>query len=276
MQLALCNEVLREFPFQRQCEVAAELGYDGLELAPFTFSDRPHRLARQKRLEIVHAARAVGMEITGLHWLLVKPEGLSITSADPALRERTREVLARLIELCAELGGRVLVHGSPMQRQIPEGCSVSDAWGRARDIFAQLAEHASDVGVTYCIEPLARHETTFINTLQEAERMVDAIANPSFRTMIDTSAAGLTEEMPVPALIRRWMPSGKVGHIQLNDSNRRAPGQGDDDFPAILRAIRDSGYNGVLAVEPFIYCPDGPMAAARAAGYIRGIWETMA
>lgn len=94
--------------------------------------------------------------------------------------------------------------------------------------------------------------------------------------MIDTSAAALTEDMPVPDLIRHWLPSGHIAHIQVNDSNRRAPGQGEDDFPAIFRAMRDAGYNGVVSVEPFVYRPDGPLTAARAAGYVRGILEALA
>ncbi len=275
MRLALCNEVLRELPFEEQCELAAELGYDGLELAPFLFSDDPHRLPPARRAQIREAARNAGIEISGLHWLLVKPEGLSITTTDAAVRRRTLEVLRGLIELCAELGGHVLVHGSPKQREIPEGCSPDEAWARAQGVFEELAETARKMGVTYCIEPLSRHETAFINTLAEAARMVDAIDNPGFRTMIDTSAAGLTEDTPVPSLIRRWIPTGKAVHIQLNDTNRRAPGQGEDDFPAILSAIKESGYGGVLAVEPFIYRPNGPSVAARAVGYVRGIWETL-
>lgn len=276
MQLALCNEVLREFPFERQCEIAAELGYDGLELAPFLFADEPHLLSPRRRARLRDAAQSAGIAITGLHWLLVKPEGLSITTGDESVRARTMDVLKRLIELCAELGGSVLVHGSPKQRGIPEGCTWEDAWARARDVFGELAESAQEAGVTYCVEPLSRQETAFMNTLAEAERMVDAVANPNFLTMIDTSSAGLTEESPVPELVRRWVPTGKVAHLQLNDSNRRGPGQGEDDFPAILGAIKETGYDRVLSVEPFVYRPDGPMVAARAVGYVRGIWDTLA
>lgn len=275
MQLSLCNEVLRDEPFGRQCEIAAELGYDGLELAPFTLGDEPHQLPLKRRTEIRSAARAAGINLTGLHWLLVKPEGLSITSDDAAVRARTLDVLQRLVILCAELGGSVLVHGSPGQREIPAGCAPQVAWDRAQAMFAELGRCAAEAGVTYCIEPLSRHETRFINTLEEADAMVRAVDSPAFRTMIDTSAAGLTENRPVADLIRRWIPSGRIAHLQLNDTNRRAPGQGTDDFAAILRAVRDSGYDRVLSVEPFVYRPDGSTTAAYAAGYVRGIWESI-
>jgi sugar phosphate isomerase/epimerase len=276
MQLSLCNEVIRDWPFEQQCQVAAELGYDGLELAPFLFGDQPHRLSADRRVELRRAAGDAGIVITGLHWLLISPKGLSITTADAGVRRRTLEVLKGLIDLCADLGGAVLVHGSPQQREIATNNSLDDAWGWAREVFGELAVHATQAGVVYCIEPLSRHETGFINTIAEAVDMVQQINNPGFRTMIDTSAAALTEDMPVPDLIRHWLPSGHIAHIQVNDSNRRAPGQGEDDFPAIFRAMRDAGYNGVVSVEPFVYRPDGPLTAARAAGYVRGILEALA
>jgi sugar phosphate isomerase/epimerase len=80
--------------------------------------------------------------------------------------------------------------------------------------------------------------------------------------------------MPVPALLDRWLPTGRVAHIQLNDTNRRAPGQGADNFAAILAALQRNRYGGIAAVEPFIYHPDGPSTAARAIGYLQGLAES--
>ena len=105
--------------------------------------------------------------------------------------------------------------------------------------------------------------------------MVDAIASPAFRTMIDTSAAGLTEGVPVADLIRKWMPTGKIAHVQLNDTNRRGPGQGSDAFGPILSALKRTKYAGVAAVEPFVYQPDGPTTAAVSIGYVRGVLEAL-
>ncbi|MFN9850983.1 MAG: diaminopimelate decarboxylase family protein, partial [Planctomycetota bacterium] len=48
--------------------------------------------------------------ITGLHWLLGKPDGLSVTSPDAAVRARTSDAIRRIVDLCAALGGRYLVH----------------------------------------------------------------------------------------------------------------------------------------------------------------------
>jgi len=93
--------------------------------------------------------------------------------------------------------------------------------------------------------------------------------------MLDTSAAGVTEELPVAALLERWLPTGMIAHIQVNDTNGRAPGQGAGRFGPVFAALRRHGYRGVVSVEPFDYRPDGPATAARAIGYIRGILETL-
>lgn len=276
MRLSLCNEVVAEMEFARQCAFAATLGYDGLEVAPFTLDDQPQLLGANARSAIRRAAADAGIAISGLHWLLVKPAGLSITSNDQAVRARTIEVMRRLIDLCADLGGQVLVHGSPAQRRLPEGKDADAARQRGRDAFAAIAEDAARAKVIYCIEALAPPDANFINRVAEAAEIVTHIANPHLRTMIDCSAASLAEKEPLAGLIDRWMPSGLIAHIQFNDPNRRGPGQGAVSFTPVLAALRRHLYTGWGAVEPFDYQPDGPAAAARAIGYLRAIEESLA
>lgn len=275
MRIALCNEVLAGRDFSAQCAYAAALGYDGLEVAPFTLAEEPTQLGASERAAIRRAAADAGIAITGLHWLLVKPRGLSITASDAAVRARTLDTMRGLVGLCADLGGRYLVHGSPAQRRIPPDASRDDAWARARDAFAAAAEAARAAGVLYLVEPLPRDETDLINTLGEAVTMVREIGSPSLKTMLDTKSAALSEAEPVADVAARWLPSGLVGHVQLNDRNRRGPGQGSDAFAPVLRALRDYGYDGDIAIEPFDYVPDGPGCAARAIGYVRGLLEAL-
>jgi D-psicose/D-tagatose/L-ribulose 3-epimerase len=273
MRISLCNEVLRELDFAGQCVLAKSLGYDGLELAPFTLSDEPQRLPYGRRTELRRIAEDTGLAITGLHWLLLVPEGLSITSDQYGERMRAVEVMRSLIELCADLGGEVLVHGSPGQRRIAPGQSPDAALAHATECFAAIAEDARKAGVTYCIEPLAPSETPLINRVEEAAAIVREIDSPAVRTMIDTCAAGNAEPQPIPDLIDRWLPGGQVAHIHLNDPNRRAPGQGELRFGPILAALQRQGYAGIASVEPFVYEPDGLTSAARAMGYLKGLLE---
>jgi D-psicose/D-tagatose/L-ribulose 3-epimerase len=272
MLVSLCNEVIRELPLPQQFEFARKVGYDGVEIAPFTLGDDPHLLPASKRTEIRRAASDAGIAITGLHYLLLAPAGLSITSADAALRARTVDVMRRLCGLAADLGASVLVHGSPAQRLLEPG---REAEGRkyGAECFAAVADTAAEVGVTYCIEALAPPEAQFVTTIEEAAAIVRAIDNPALRTMIDCSAAGRAEAQSIPDLIRQWLPTGLIAHVHLNDPNRRGPGEGDLAFAPILAALAEAGYGGMAAVEPFIYAPDGPSCAARAIGYVRGAME---
>jgi sugar phosphate isomerase/epimerase len=275
MRIALCNEVIAPMPFPQQCEYAAKLGYDGLEVAPYTLSDEPHRLGAAQIAAARAAAEDAGIAVTGLHWLLLKPAGLSISSKDESVRKRTIDVMLAFIDQCAELGGRYLVHGSPHQRRVEAGETRSAAMQRAKECFAAVAERAQKAGVVYCIEPLSSEQTPLINTLEEAARMVDEIGSSSVRTMLDCSAAGRMEKEPLGRLVERWLPRGVLAHVQVNDRNRRGPGQGEQRFAPLFASLRKYKYEGDVAVEPFDYVPDGPGAAARAIGYIKGILEAI-
>jgi sugar phosphate isomerase/epimerase len=275
MKLALCNEVLAALPFAEQCRVARALGYAGLEVAPYTVCEDPQGMTVAQARALQQVAADHGLEISGLHWLLVKPAGLSITDPDPAVRARTVAFMRHLCELCAAMGGRYLVHGSPGQRRVAQGFSHERALGWATEAWAQASQAAAACEVTYCIEPLSRDQTEVVNTVAEAAAIVQAVGQPALRTMVDTSSAGLAEDMPVPALIEHWLPTGLVAHVQLNDPNRRAPGQGEMAFGPVLASLQRGGWDHWVAVEPFEYVPDGPGCAAWSAGYLKGLLQTL-
>ncbi|WP_418315041.1 sugar phosphate isomerase/epimerase family protein [Piscinibacter sakaiensis] len=273
MKLALCNEVLRHLDFEAQCARAAALGCDALELAPFTVGSgaADWTLASAQRLR--RQAADHGLTISSLHWLLVQPEGLSLSTGDAALFERTVDLLRVLIDFAAACGAQVLVHGSPKQRSPAAGQSLADALARCTEGWARLADHADGAGVVYCIEPLAPFETPLINTVAEATAVVDQIASPGLKTMLDLSAASHAEQDDAPAVLRRWLPSGHIAHVQLNDHNRRGPGQGDTPVLPALRMLHQLGYAGWLAIEPFDYHPDADSCAAFSVGHVRGLME---
>ena len=276
MRVALCSEVVRDLPLSGQAQLAAGLGYDGLEIAPFTLDgDAPHRLGSERVAAARRAVADAGIVVSGLHWLLVAPKGLSITSADSAVRAETLDVMRGLVRLCSDLGGTYLVHGSPGQRQLQPGNAAEDA-KRGRDYFAEAARAAEAAGVTYILEPLSPNQTNFVNTVAEAAAIVTEIGSPALRTMVDCSSAGTNETAPIPDLLDRYLPGGPVVHVHFNDPNRRGPGQGDLDFAPIVATLKRLSYDGWIGVEPFDYVPDGPGVAARSIGYIAGLEAALA
>ena len=273
IRVALCNELLAAEgkSLAMQSRIAAELGYMGLELAPETLGEIPHRLSDAAVFEIRETVEDHGLCVTGLHWLLAPYPHLSIT--DPSVAAETQEVLCGLVDLCARLGGAVLVHGSPAQRRPLPGDSAAETRNRVAEFFRPVAAAAESAGVVYCLEPLSPTETPFLNRVAEAAEVVEAIGSPNFRTMIDTSAAGQAEDMAVADLIRTWVPTGLIGHIQVNDTNRGAPGMGQDPFNDILRALRDTGWNRPVAVEPFVVEGDATRTFAIGIETVKTAWE---
>lgn len=272
MEFVLCNEVVRDLDLPAQADLAAALGYAGLEVAPFTLdATAPHTLPSAERARLARAARDAGAPILGLHWLLVAPAGLSITSADPELRARTLDVMRGLVFLAADMGAEYLVHGSPGQRRL---AAPGDA-GRAEEAIIMAGEWARQAGVTYCLEPLDAGQTNWMTRLADAAAFTAAHGNPHLRTMLDVCASGNGEAEPVITLLHRHIPGGQIAHIHLNDRNKRAPGQGSDRFAPILAALATQGYAGRCGVEPFEYLPDGPTAAARAIGYLQACQEAI-
>lgn len=275
MKLSLCNEVLRHLPFEQQCRTAAALGYAGLELAPFTLAADPRTLDERHARHTAAVAAEHGLAVSSLHWLLVQPEGMSLATPDAALHARTVGFLKHLIDYAAACGASVLVHGSPKQRSPARGQSTEDALDRVVAGWQALAPHAQAAGVVYCIEPLGSFETPVLNTLAQAAAVVDRIGSPALRTMLDVSAATLAEREDPATLVRRHVPADHIAHVQLNDRNRRGPGQGDTPILPVLHALQDTGYDGWLAMEPFDYHPDPVGCAAFSAGYVKGLMQLL-
>jgi D-psicose/D-tagatose/L-ribulose 3-epimerase len=274
MKLALCNEVLRHLPFEQQCVRAAALGCDGLEIAPFTLADDPRTLNCEAARHVRDTAAGHGLAIASLHWLLLKPAGLSLSTPDTVLQSRTVDFLRRLIDFAAACGAQVLVHGSPAQRSPAPGQSVADALSRCEAGWAALAPHAEAAGIDYCIEPLSPAETPVLNTIDEVLALLGRIGSPALKTMLDLSAAAQAETDNAATLLQRHLPGGRIAHVQLNDRNRRGPGQGATPIAPVITTLRRLDYRGWLAIEPFDYWPDAEGCAAYSCGYVRALLDT--
>jgi len=274
MKISICNELFQGWPIEKVFDYAAQLGYDGVEIAPYTLADSVTEISSLKRKGIRRAAEKSGVEIVGLHWLLVKPEGLSINHPDEIIRIRTQEYIEALIHFCADIGGKLLLHGSPHQRTIKEGWNLLQSWDYAKETFRACLETARKRNVTYCIEPLTKANTNFINTVNEALRLVKEIRHPNFKMMFDCRSASAQEKSITEALIRA-LDSRMLCHIHVNDASGRGPGFGETQFTPILKTLVKNGYKGYISVEVFEFDPDPQTIASRSLGYLKGILETL-
>lgn len=275
MKVSVCNELFQGWPIERVFEYAAQLGYDGVEIAPFTLADSVTEISTKRRNAIRRAAEDNGIEIVGLHWLLVKPEGLYINHPDEFIRIQTQEYIEALIHFCADIGGKVLVHGSPHQRTVKEGWNSKDSWDYAKETFRVSLKAARQRNVIYCIEPLASPQTNFINTIEEAIRFVKEVRHPNFKMVFDCRSVSLSEKSMTGALLKA-LDSGYLRHVHVNDANGSGPGLGETKFEPILKALLKNNYKGYVSVEVFNFDPDPQTVASHSIGYLKGILETLA
>ena len=124
MRYAICNETFEGWEHGRVCDTVAQLGYTGLEIAPFTLGPRITDVSASQRMELRRQAEACGLKIIGLHWLLAKTEGLQLTAPTPQVRQKDGRLSGGLARCARDLGGELMVFGSPAQgafRQAPAG-----------------------------------------------------------------------------------------------------------------------------------------------------------
>jgi sugar phosphate isomerase/epimerase len=266
MKYAICNETFEGWDHARICSRIAESGYTGLEIAPFTLAPRITDVTAQRRAELRQQAEAAGIQIIGLHWLLAKTEGFHLTSPDATTRKRTGSYLAELARAAAELGGNILVLGSPLQRNIPEGYLAAQATEFALDTLSHTLPALEKDRVYLCLEPLTKAETNFMNTAAEGVSLIRRLAHPFVRLHLDVKAMS-AEEQATPDVIRA--NSGFLHHFHANDPNRRGPGFGTTDFKPIFKALRDINYGGWVSVEVFDYSPDPDTIARESIRYMR-------
>jgi sugar phosphate isomerase/epimerase len=266
MRYAICNETFEGWDHGRVCRFVADLGYTGLELAPFTLAPRITDVRPDQRRLLRRQAEDCGVTLLGLHWLLARTEGLHLTAADLGVRQRTADYLVELARCCRDLGGELLVFGSPAQRRIPAGATREQALDFAADTFRRALPGIAECGIKLCLEPLTAQETDFINSCAEAVELLDRVNHSSFVLHLDVKAMA-SETTPTPELIRRYVP--RTGHFHANDPNKRGPGFGQTDFVPIFRALQESGYHGWVSVEVFDYSPDPETIARDSLRYMR-------
>jgi sugar phosphate isomerase/epimerase len=266
MKFGICNEIFKGWDLDATFAYAAKLGYDGVEIAPFTISDSVSDISAHDRTLIRASAQRNGIEIIGIHWVLVKPEGLYINHPDQAIRERTSAYFCELADFCADIGGKIMVVGSPKQRNLMTGVSLEQATTWAAETFRPAVKVAQERSVTICFEPLAPTETNFINTAEEAIKFMERIGSRAFRIILDVKAM-CSESKSIPAIIRESSPH--FAHFHANDENLKGPGFGKVDFRPIAGALREVSYDGYVSVEVFKFEEGPEVIATRSLEYLK-------
>ncbi|HYM12239.1 MAG TPA: sugar phosphate isomerase/epimerase family protein [Bryobacterales bacterium] len=267
-RLAICNEVFEKRDFAESCRILRKAGWQGIEIAPFTLAENATTVSAARRKDLRDIMASEGVAFTGLHWLMVGPPGLHVTTPDDAVRRRSWEYVAGLIDLCGDLGARgVMVFGSPNQRGSTGGLSAREATANFIEGLAGVAPRAVERGVTICIEPLSAAQTDVLLTLEEAVSIVNQLASPAIRTMYDSHNA-IDEVEPHEKLVDRYFEYLYHIHVNEMDGTYPRPG-GGHDFKPVLQVLKDRGYTGWVSMEVFDFSPGAEKIVSEAGAYLR-------
>jgi sugar phosphate isomerase/epimerase len=267
IRLGICNELFEGWDFARVCTTVKSLGYDGLEIAPFTLAPRITDLSPARLKELRTQAEDAGLAVIGLHWLLAKTEGFFLTTPDAAVRNRTGDYLVALAEATRALGGELMVLGSPKQRDLLPGVTYEQAFDLAVQVFTRIMPAIGRVGIDLCLEPLAPRETNFLNTCAQASELIACVNHPHFKLHMDVKAQSAETAATVPELIAQYAPT--AGHFHAQDVNLRGPGMGNVEFGPIMSALVASGYDRWVSVEAFDFTPGAEETARQSIACLR-------
>jgi sugar phosphate isomerase/epimerase len=250
---SMCNEAFEGRPFAETCRAIRSAGYSGIEIAPFTLAERPADITAAQRREYRDIMASEGLAFAGLHWLMVSPKGLHVTTPDAALRARSWRHIAELIDLCADLGPNgVMVFGSPKQRSTVDGQTREAATRNYVDGLAGVAPHACARGVTVLVEALPANQSDVVQTLEEAAGIVREIGSPAVQTMFDVHNA-IDETLPHAELVDRYFDV--IRHVHVNELDGRHCGTAGYDFKPVLDVLRRRNYAGWVSLEAFDFTP---------------------
>lgn len=263
---AICNEVFGDWPFEKTFAFAAKCGYTGVEIAPFTMANYATKTSAARRAEVRQQAKQAGLEVVGLHWLLAKTEGFHLTSPDASVRRKTAAYLGELARLCGDLGGRIMVLGSPQQRNLTPGMTKQQGMKYATEVLRAAAPTLEKTGVVVALEPLAAVETNFLTTAAEGMELAALVNSPTCRLHLDCKAMA-SEKTPIPELIHKYRK--QFVHFHANDPNRQGPGFGKLDFLPIMKALAEIEYRGWVSVEPTDYSAGAERLARESIDYLR-------
>ena len=225
-------------------EKVARLGFDFLEIGCAPVNDFPIQTLKDLR----KCAEDNGIYLTGGYG---PSAAYNMASDDPAVVRAAKEFyyeLFRRFEILDihHIGGGVYSYW-PVDYTKP--IDKEGDWARSVENVREVARHAADSGVNFCLEILNRFEGYLLNTCAEGVKFVEEVGEKNVYVMLDTFHMNI-EEDDMAAAIR--LAGDKLGHFHTGECNRRVPGKGRTPWREIGAALREIGFTGGCCMEPFV------------------------
>lgn len=249
MKYGICNEHFPEASLNETVRLLADLGYDGVEITPWTVVDSPLE-ANTETLEAVReTVEGAGLEVIGVPRVFAAGDSAyHIGHPEQSVRDRTVRYLGNVVDLCADLGGSVVIFGSPNQRSVPDGTDSTVVRQNAVGTFSdeRLLERLEETGVTLCMEPISPAYTDFVTTTTEALDFVEDVGHPNVGVALDGFHLA-RESRAATECIRDAAES--LTHFHSDGDTGRGAAEGSLEYGPILDALEDVDYDGYLSLE---------------------------
>jgi protein FrlC len=231
------------YPLKTVIERIAAIGYDGIEIGAASPHAYPDYLDAAARNEIRACLAANNLALSSMLPAPGGGPGFNVASPLEAERANALDQYRKVVDLCADLGGKTVIYVGGWQIF---GTSREQAWDWSRDALGRIADHATGRGVTMVVEPTSA-DSNLIDSCDDALRMMREVARPNVKLMFDTYHALYRNEVSTDYVERM----GKdLHHVHLADANRATPSdQGRADYRSIVRMLAAQGFDGYLTME---------------------------
>lgn len=220
----------------------ASLGYDGIEIGAAAPHAYPAHLGADRRAQVRDLLQEHDIALSSM--LPAPSGGAGNNPASPYIEERraTIEHYKELAELVAMWGGKTLIY---LPGWTIFGTSRRQAWAWSREVLTEVAHAIAHTGVTLVIEPTS-HDTNLCVSADDAIELMQDVNLPNVKLMFDTFHVHYSREVNTDYVYKM---GADLRHIHISDNDRLPPGQGVVDFPAIIDAVIDIGFDGYLTME---------------------------
>ena len=250
MHLSMHNWMRAE-PIEVTIARLAKYGYKSIEI-----SGEPEKYDTK---EVRGLLNQYGLSCWGSVTLMFP--GLCFPAADEATRARTVKYVKDCITMVKELDGQEMTIVPGTVGKVNPDSTPEKEWDWAVEGLQEVYAHAQKAGVRMALEPLNRFETYFVSRADQALALAEAVG-PDCGVCLDTFHLNI-EEADMLASIRRAGP--RLVDFHVADNNRLACGMGALNWTAIVRTLKDIGYDGALTVEfvaPIDRTPANPFPEA--------------
>ena len=250
MHLSMHNWMRAE-PIEVTIARLAKYGYKSIEI-----SGEPEKYDTK---EVRGLLNQYGLSCWGSVTLMFP--GLCFPAADEATRARTVKYVKDCITMVKELDGQEMTIVPGTVGKVNPDSTPEKEWDWAVEGLQEVYAHAQKAGVRMALEPLNRFETYFVSRADQALALAEAVG-PDCGVCLDTFHLNV-EEADMLASIRRAGP--RLVDFHVADNNRLACGMGALNWTAIVRTLKDVGYDGALTVEfvaPIDRTPANPFPEA--------------